>query len=55
MPYKLGWLIDPSQKTCMIFRVDDTNPSKMPFGIINGGDVLEGLEIDLRTVFEDIS
>ncbi|WP_273216318.1 Uma2 family endonuclease [Runella zeae] len=52
---KLGWLIDPSQKTCMIFRVDDTNPSKMPFGIINGGDVLEGLEIDLRTVFEDIS
>ncbi len=52
---KLGWLIDPSQKTYMIFGADDTNPPKMPFGIINGGNVLEGLEIDLRTVFEDIS
>jgi len=27
---------------------------KQPFGIINGGEVLEGLAIDLRTVFEDI-
>lgn len=39
----------------MIFTPQNTNPEKLPFGIINGGEVLEGLEIDLRNVFEDIS
>lgn len=51
---RLGWLINPNQQAYMIFTPLNTNPEKQPFGIINGGDVLEGLEIDLRTVFEDI-
>lgn len=51
---QLGWLIDPNQQTYMIFTPQNTNPEKLPFGIINGGEVLEGLEIDLRNVFEDI-
>lgn len=38
----------------MIFTPQNTNPEKLPFGIINGGEVLKGLEIDLRTVFENI-
>ncbi|WP_169704947.1 hypothetical protein [Runella slithyformis] len=37
-----------------VFTPQYTNPEKQPFGIINGGEVLEGLEIDLSTVFEDI-
>lgn len=32
----------------------NTNPEKLPFGIINGGEVLKGLDMDLRNVFEDI-
>lgn len=52
---QLGWLIDPNEQTYMIFTPQNTNPEKLPFGIINGGEVLEGLEIDLRNVFEDIS
>ncbi len=51
---QLGWLINPNEQAHMIFTPLNTNPEKQPFGIINGGDVLEGLEIDLRTVFEDI-
>ena len=51
---QLGWLIDPNEQTYMIFTPHNTNPKKLPFGIIDGGEVLEGLEIDLRTVFEDI-
>lgn len=51
---QLGWLIDPNEQTYMIFTPQNTNPEKLPFGIINGGEVLEGLEIDLRNVFEDI-
>jgi Uma2 family endonuclease len=51
---QLGWLIDPNEQTYMIFTPQNTNPEKLPFGIINGGNVLEGLEIDLTTVFEDI-
>ncbi len=51
---RLGWLIDPAEQTYMIFTPNNTNPEKRPFEVINGGDVLEGLEIDLRTVFEDI-
>lgn len=51
---QLGWLIDPNEKNYMIFPPQNTNPEKLPFGIINGGEVLEGLEIDLRNVFEDI-
>jgi Uma2 family endonuclease len=51
---QLGWLIDPNEQTYMIFTPQNTNPEKQPFGIINGGEVLEGLEIDLRNVFEDI-
>jgi hypothetical protein len=38
----------------MIFSPQNTNPEKQPFGVINGGEVLKGLEIDLATVFEDI-
>lgn len=51
---QMGWLIDPNEKSYMIFTPQNTNPEKQPFGIINGGNVLEGLEIDLTTVFEDI-
>ena len=51
---QLGWLIDPNEKTYMIFSPQNTNPEKQPFGVIDGGTVLEGLEIDLTTVFEDI-
>lgn len=51
---RLGWLIDSNEQAYMIFTPQNTNPDKQPFGIINGGDVLEGLAIDLRTVFEDI-
>ena len=51
---QLGWLIDPNEETYMVFSPSNTNPTKLPFGIINGGDVLEGLTIDLRTIFEDI-
>ena len=51
---ELGWLIDPNEKTYMVFSPQDTNPEKQPFGVIRGGEVLEGLEIDLTTVFEDI-
>ena len=51
---RLGWLIAPSEQTYMVFTPDNANPTKLPFGIITGGEVLEGLEIDLRTVFEDI-
>jgi Uma2 family endonuclease len=51
---QLGWLIDPNEQTYMIFTPNNTNPEKRPFDIISGGDVLDGLEIDLRNVFEDI-
>ena len=51
---RLGWLIHPNEKMYMIFTPQNTNPEKQPFGIINGGEVLEGLELDLRTVFEEI-
>jgi Uma2 family endonuclease len=51
---QLGWLINPNEQAYMIFTPQNTNPDKQAFGIINGGDVLEGLTIDLRTVFEDI-
>jgi Uma2 family endonuclease len=51
---QLGWLIDPNEQKYMIFTPSNTNPEKRPFDIISGGDVLEGLEIDLRNVFEDI-
>ncbi|NBB22124.1 Uma2 family endonuclease [Runella sp. CRIBMP] len=51
---QLGWLINPNEQAYMIFTPQNTNPDKQPFGIINGGDVLEGLTIDLRTIFEDI-
>lgn len=51
---QLGWLIDPNEQTYMVFTPENTNPEKLPFGIINGGSVLAGLEVDLRTVFEDI-
>lgn len=51
---QLGWLLDSNQRMYMIFTPHNTNPEKQPFGIINGGEVLEGLEIDLRNVFENI-
>lgn len=51
---QLGWLINPNEQAYMIFTPQNTNPDKQAFGIINGGDVLEGLTIDLRTIFEDI-
>ncbi|MCP1382967.1 Uma2 family endonuclease [Runella sp. S5] len=51
---QLGWLINPNEQAYMIFTSQNTNPDKQAFGIINGGDVLEGLTIDLRTIFEDI-
>lgn len=46
--------VQMKEKSYMIFTPQNTNPEKQPFGIINGGNVLEGLEIDLTTVFEDI-
>ncbi|MEZ4904269.1 MAG: Uma2 family endonuclease [Spirosomataceae bacterium] len=51
---QLGWLIDPNEQTYMVFAPSNTKPSKLAFGIINGGDLLEGLTIDLQTIFEDI-
>ncbi|MFN4146948.1 MAG: Uma2 family endonuclease [Runella sp.] len=51
---RLGWLLNPIEQQYMIFSPQNTNPEKRPFEIINGGEVLKGLEIDLRTVFEDI-
>ena len=51
---QLGWLIDPNQKTYMIFTPTNTNPEKRPFDVITGGAILTGLEVDLTTLFEDI-
>ena len=51
---RLGWLLDPAERVYSIFEPHNLQPEKQPFGIISGGNVLEGLEIDLRTVFEDI-
>ena len=49
---QLGWLINPFDKKVMIYTPENVNPIEQDFGIITGGDVLEGLEIDLRTVFQ---
>lgn len=51
---ELAWLIDPSEKLVMVYTPSNLNPDKQPFGIIDGGTLLEGLEIDLRNVFEDL-
>ena len=51
---KLGWLIDPSEKLFMIYTPENVYPEKQVFGIITGGNLLKGLKIDLRTVFEDL-
>lgn len=51
---RLGWLINPNDQQYMVFTPENTNPEKRPFEIINGGDILKGLTIDLTTVFEDI-
>ncbi len=51
---QLGWLINPFDKKVMIYTPEDVNPTEQDFGIITGGDILDGLEIDLRTVFQEI-
>lgn len=51
---QLGWLINPFDKKVMIYTTENVNPIEQDFGIITGGNVLEGLEIDLRTVFQEI-
>lgn len=48
---QLGWLINPFDKIVMIYTPENVNPTEQGFGIITGGNILEGLEIDLRTVF----
>ena len=51
---QLGWLINPFDKKVMIYTPENVNPIEQDFGIITGGSTLEGLEIDLRTVFQEI-
>ncbi|MES2516568.1 MAG: Uma2 family endonuclease [Bacteroidota bacterium] len=51
---QLGWLINPFDKKVMIYTPENVNPIEQDFGIITGGKVLIGLEIDLRTVFQEI-
>ncbi len=51
---RLGWLIDPTEKLAMVFTPENIEPQKQPFSIIDGAEVLEGLKIDLRTIFEDL-
>ena len=38
----------------MIYTPENVNPIEQDFGIITGGDLLKGLEIDLRTIFQEI-
>jgi hypothetical protein len=47
-------LFQMEEKRYVTFIFQNTNLEIQSFGIINGGNVLEGLAIDLATVFEDI-
>jgi Uma2 family endonuclease len=49
---QLGWLIDVSKQKIMIYTPDNMEPQEQNFGIIDGGNVLVGLEIDLRKIFQ---
>ncbi len=51
---QLGWLINPFDKKVMIYTPENVNPIEQDFGIITGGSILAGLEIDLNRVFQEI-
>lgn len=48
---QLGWLIDPQRKKVLVYTPINLQPEEQDFGVITGGEVLQGLELDLRTIF----
>jgi Uma2 family endonuclease len=48
---QLGWLLDPERKKVMVYSPENHHPDEQDFGILSGGDVLKGLELDLRSIF----
>ncbi len=47
---RLGWLINPEDRTYQVYTPDNHQPEALPLGGVKGGEVLPGLEIDLNEV-----
>lgn len=47
---RLGWLINPEDRTYQVYTPDNHEPEVLPLGVVKGGDVLPGLKIDLNEV-----
>lgn len=48
---RLVWLIEPRKKTVKVFTAKDTSSLIDETGALNGGDVLPGFSLDLKTLF----
>lgn len=49
----LVWWVDPERKTVTVYRLGQTSEVIEAAGVLDGGDVLPGFKLELRTIFRD--